>query len=170
MVTQPVTNSAFAEATIPNQEVECVLAATRKELQSLLEQRSTLLKRINTLRRTINSLMATFGNSDGDQRFGRPTRMNKLSVRHKGLTSACRSVLTQSDEPISAAEVTERILRNTPSVLSNNKSALSSVTTILRRLQSYGEANSTLNLSGKRVWAWGPSEYGADHTSLESRV
>src|ERR1051326_1910671 len=134
-------------------EVEHVLAAARHELQHLLEQRSLILRRIAMVRRTINGLVDTFGGSVSADRID-SARPRVIDIRHKGLTAACRVVLRDSGEPLTAVDVVERILRNSPLVLGHHKNSISSVTTVLRRLQAYGEAVTGLSSSGQRVWTW----------------
>jgi len=150
---QATSYAAFAEP-IPNQEVECVLAAARKELEALLQQRSAISTRIARVRRTIDGLMETFGDVVTDDHLRRPIRRAKLETRQKGLTTACRAVLSESREALSAIDVAERVLSNHATVLRNHKNSISSVTTVLRRLQSYGEATAKFSESGQRVWLW----------------
>jgi len=134
-------------------EVEHVLTAARQELQHLLEQRSAILRRIATVRRTINGLMDTFGGGVSTQPND-SSRAAVIDMRQKGLTTACRSVLRDSSEPLTAIDVVERVLRNSPHLLGHHKNSISSVTTVLRRLHAYGEATTSLNPAGQRLWAW----------------
>lgn len=134
-------------------EVEHVLSAARQELQHLLGQRSVILRRIAIVRRTINGLMDTFGGSVSAEPID-SVRPPVIDSRQKGLTTACRVVLRDSGEPLTAVHVVERVMRNSPRVLSHHKNSISSVTTVLRRLQAYGEAATSLSPSGQRVWAW----------------
>jgi len=155
MSASPQINSTFpvrAESEASH-EVEHVLAAARQELQHLLEQRSVILRRIATVRRTINGLMDTFGGSASGQ-LSHLVRPSVIDSRQKGLTSACRTVLHDAVDPLTAVDVVERVLRSNPRVLGHHKNSISSVTTVLRRLQAYGEAASSLSTSGQRVWSW----------------
>lgn len=154
-------NNVFAATAgnTPNQEIECVLAAARHELQGLMEQRSALLRRIATVRRTINGLVDTFGSAVSNE-FSRPLKPAALDSKQRGLTTACRAVLIQSGEALSAVDVEERIRRSNADVLRNHKNSLSSVATILRRLESYGEATTKVSQSGQRVWAWRMPDHG----------
>ena len=155
------TGSSIAIAgNTPNHEIEFVLVAARQELQGLLEQRSALLRRISTVRRAINGLVDTFGGAVSDERLARPPRPQVPDTKQRGLTTACRAVLIQSGEALSAVEVAEKIRKSNGEVLRNHKNSLSSVTTILRRLESYGEATTQLNHSGQRVWTWCMPDHG----------
>ena len=135
-------------------EVEHVLAAARQELQHLLEQRAVILRRIATVRRTINGLMDTFGGS-ASVALEDLVRRPAIEIRQKGLTTACRAALRDSGEAMTAVDVVERVLKNSPRVLEHHKNSISSVTTVLRRLEAYGEAATSLSPSGQRLWAWG---------------
>ncbi|MBZ5570368.1 MAG: hypothetical protein LAO09_00635 [Acidobacteriia bacterium] len=146
--------------TIPNQEIQYVLAVARKELEALLEQRLAILTRIGALRRTIASLVDTFGGAAQDEERIR-IKPRTVEARQKGLTEACRAILIQSSEPLTVMGVAQRIHSSNPAVLSNHKNSVSSVATILRRLHSYGETTSILNRSGRRVWAWRRSTHEA---------
>jgi len=151
-ITPEIPTSTVLEEALHGQEIEYVLEAARRELQVLLEKRSALLKRIATVRRTIEGLVDTFGDAVSDKRLTTPRR--SPGPRQTGLTQACRTVLVEAGDPLTAIDVTERVLKTDASVLRHHKNAVSSVTTILRRLESYGEANSRLSLSGQRVWTW----------------
>jgi len=144
--------------TVPSQEIQYVLAVARKELEALLERRLAILRRIATLRRTIASLVDTFGGPLDEELIIR-RKPRAVEARQKGLTEACRAILIQSNEPLTVMGVAQQIHSSNPAVLRNHKNSVSSVATILRRLHSYGETTSTLNRSGRRVWAWRKSTH-----------
>lgn len=143
----------FASSALGQGDVKHVLTMAREQLHELLHQRATIVKRITTLRRTLNGLVEIFGDEvlDAELRFliAAPAR-----TRQSGLTDACRSVLMSSHHPLAPAEVVTKIRSTDNALLSNHKNALASVTTVLCRLQSYGETASSTNPSGKRAWIW----------------
>jgi hypothetical protein len=78
----------------------------------------------------------------------------KSSGRQPGFTKACRMVLMESDGPLGARDVCERIQQRVPPVLLRHKDPLASVTTVLNRLVEYGEARTVLRDNGRRAWEW----------------
>lgn len=148
-----INNYPVVDGTEASHEVEHVLSAARQELQHLLEQRSIIMRRIATVRRTINGLLDTFGGSVSSGLID-AARPPVIDIRQKGLTTACRVVLRNSSEPLTAVDVVERVMRNNFRVLGHHKNSISSVTTVLRRLQEYGEASTSLSPSGQRRWRW----------------
>jgi len=133
--------------------VKHVLAMAREQLTELLQQRATIVKRITTLRRTLNGLVEIFGDEVLD---GELTRLINAPVgtRNGGLTDACRSVLMSSTHPLASGEVVMRIRSTDDALLRNHKNAVASVTSILYRLQSYGETAASTTPSGRRAWMW----------------
>jgi hypothetical protein len=63
-------------------------------------------------------------------------------------------VLMESDCPLGAREVCEKIQQRIPPVLLRHKDPLASVTTVLNRLVEYGEARTVIRDNGRRAWAW----------------
>lgn len=78
--------------------------------------------------------------------------LNKGDLRQKGLTDACRTIVAESCKELTAEEVTQKVRESNPSVFRNHKNPVSSVATILRRLEAYGEAEPKLNNLGRRAW------------------
>ena len=143
-----LTNSALGQG-----DIKHVLARAHEELSELLQRRATIVKRIATLRRTLNGLVELFGDAvlDGELRL----LINApAGTRKSGLTDACRSVLMNSTHPLASREVVTRIRSTDDSLLRDHKDAVASVTSILYRLQSYGETAASTNPSGKRAWIW----------------
>jgi hypothetical protein len=134
-------------------DVKHVLAMAREQLRELLQQRATLVKRIITLRRTLNGLVEIFGNEQLDEEL-KLLMEAAAGTRKSGLTDACRSVLMNSTHPLASGEVVSRIRSTDDALLRNHKDAVASVTSILYRLQSYGEAVASTNPSGRRAWTW----------------
>ena len=146
-------SSFFVNSASGQNDIKQVLTMAREQLIELLQERATIVKRITTLRRTLLGLVEIFG----DEGLGEEL---KLSVnaprgsRRSGLTNACRSVLMNSGRPLSSGDVVTRIHSGNGDVLRNHKNPVVSVTSILYRLQSYGETTGSTNQDGKRVWMW----------------
>jgi len=79
-------------------------------------------------------------------------RSCKADPRQKGLTDACRTIVAESQEELTAEEVTQKIRDSNPALFRNHKNPVSSVATILRRLEAYGEARPKTNRVGRRAW------------------
>ena len=133
--------------------VQEVLRTAHQELLALLQQRADLMKRIGTVKQTIIGLANLFGDDVLDDEL--LTLVDrKPNGRQPGFTRACRTVLIETRAPLTAREVVAQMQQRFAGVLVNHKDPLASVTTVLNRLVAYGEARSTANQSGKRVWEW----------------
>jgi hypothetical protein len=134
-------------------DVKHVLTMAHEQLNELLQQRAAIMKRIGTLRRTLSGLVEIFGDEILDAQV-RLLINTPAQTRKGGLTDACRSVLMSSSDPLASGEIVTRIRSTDNGLLRNHKNAVASVTTILRRLQSYGETAASTHPSGKRTWMW----------------
>jgi hypothetical protein len=134
-------------------DIKHVLTIAREQLCDLMEQRATIVKRITVLRRTLNGLVEIFGDKvlDGELRL---LIKAPAGTRKSGLTDACRSVLMSSTHPLTSHEVVTRIRSTDDALLRNHKDAVATVTSILYRLQSYGETAASANLPRRRAWVW----------------
>jgi hypothetical protein len=136
---------------IPNTiEVEPVIEYAQTEVRALLQQRAEITKRITAIRRTIVDLAKIFGHDGLSQErltLIKPPKRN----RRTGLTEACLSVLVESSQPLTAQEVVER-MRASNELMNHHKDPIASVTAILVRLESYGEAASDVGSSRRRLW------------------
>jgi len=130
-----------------------VIRTAHQELRELLQQRAEIMKRIGTVKQTIIGLANLFGDEVLDDELLSLVE-RKSSGRQPGFTRACRMVLIEAKQPLTAREICEQLHRKFSGVLLNHKDPLASVTTVLNRLVDYGEARSTLNQHSKRVWEW----------------
>lgn len=123
------------------------------ELHQLLRQRAELTRRIGTAKQTIVGLAALLGDdvlSEDVQHL-----VDGRTFGHRpGLTKACRRVLVEADHPVSAREVQQQLLEQTPALLAAHKDPIASVTTILNRLVYYSEAQRVVLADGTRRWQW----------------
>jgi hypothetical protein len=133
--------------------VQEVVRAAHEELRQLLRQRADVMKRIGTVKQTIVGLANLFGDAVLSEELLELVD-RKSSGRQPGFTKACRMVLMESDCPLGARDVCERIQQRVPPVLLRHKDPLASVTTVLNRLVEYGEARTVLRDNGRRAWEW----------------
>jgi len=137
---------------IPNaNDVEQVIEYAQTEVRELLQQRAVITKRLTALRRTIADLAKIFGHDVLSQEHLTLAKQPKRN-RPTGLTEACRSVLMKALQPLTAHEVVERMRACNAELICHHKDSIASVTSILLRLESYGEATSEVGLSRRRSW------------------
>jgi hypothetical protein len=132
-------------------DVELVIEYAQTEVRVLLQQRAQITKRLTAIRRTIADLARTFGHNvlgQGHLTLARPPKRN----RHTGLTEACRSVLMKASQPLTAQEIVEQMRASNPELIDHHKDPIASATSILLRLESYGEATSEAGSSRRRLW------------------
>lgn len=121
------------------------------ELKTLLAQRITLLHRIAVVRRTIAGLGKIFGDDLLTEEL-RTLIKQPAEKSRTSLTEACRAALVSSSTPLTPHELVDRIRANDPAVIEHHKDPAASVTSILHRLRSYGEATTRMSESGRCVW------------------
>jgi hypothetical protein len=142
--------------TIPsggNGHVQEVVRQAHEELRQLLQQRAEVMRRIGTIKQTIAGLANLFGDSVlSDELLELVDR--KSSGRQPGFTKACRMVLMDANRALSARDVCDRIQERVPPMLMRHKDPMASVTTVLNRLVSYGEAKAVSLNNGRRAWQW----------------
>jgi hypothetical protein len=136
-----------------NGHVEEVVRQAHEELRQLLQQRAEVMRRIGTIKQTIAGLANLFGDSVlSDELLELIDR--KSSGRQPGFIKSCRMVLMDSNRPLSARDVCERIQQKAPPILARHKDPMASVTTVLNRLVAYGEAKAVVLDNGRRAWQW----------------
>lgn len=133
--------------------VQEVVRAAHEELRQLMRQRADVMKRIGTVKQTIVGLANLFGDAVLSEELLELVD-RKSGGRQPGFTKACRMVLMESDAPLGAREVCEKIQQRIPPVLLRHKDPLASVTTVLNRLVEYGEARTVVRDNGRRAWEW----------------
>jgi len=135
------------------EHVREVVRSAETELRQLLKQRAEVMKRIGSVKQTLAGLANIFGRSVLSEELltlldGRPV------ARQSGFTRACRIVLMDSPDALSARQVCEQLQRKFPGMLERHRSPVASVTTVLNRLVDYAEVRSTADSTGRRVWVW----------------
>jgi hypothetical protein len=146
-------NGKTAPSRPPDLHVQEVIRSAHCELQELLHRRAELMKRIGTIKQTLVGLANIFGESVlSDDLLTFLDR--KSASRQPGFTRACRVILMESDKPLGARMVCQKLQQKFPEVLERHKDPIASVTTVLNRLADYAEARCSLNANGRRVWEW----------------
>ncbi len=130
-----------------------VVRQARVELQLLLRQRAEVMKRIGTVKQTLAGLANLFGDDVLDQELAEMVDL-RGSGRQPGFTKACRGILLEARQPLSARDVCEHLNQKHPALLARHKDPVASVTTVLNRLVSYGEALPVNLPNGRRAWQW----------------
>ena len=140
--------------------VQEVVRQVQHELCQLLQQRAHVVQRICTIKKTILGL-ASLLEDDVLNNELRELLHGSGDIRKPGLTHACRLVLMKAGRALGAREVRDQIQETAPTILIEHKDSMASVTTILTRLVTYGEAQVTVAANGKRIWQWA-AETGAE--------
>ena len=133
--------------------VSTIVQQLQDELVQLLQQRDMVVQRIGTVKKVVAGLAAMFGDGAVDDGLRELVGIG-AGPRVSGLTSTCRRILMEASLPMSSHEVLQRINAENPSVLARHKDPLASLTTILNRLVSYGEAQRVLLADSRRGWQW----------------
>jgi hypothetical protein len=142
-------------------DVRVIVKVAHGELRRLIQQRAKITKRIGTIKQTIVGLCNLFGDDELSEDF-RELVNDKVGVRRPGITQACRKVLMDAGCPLTARNVCEQIQQRTD--LPCSKNLVSTVTTVLGRLEKYGEARTVPRDSGPRAWVWvSGAENGSFH-------
>lgn len=134
--------------------VQSTMRHLHDELAQLLEQRTAVMRRIAGAKRTIVGLAALFGETALDEELRKLVGMG-TAQRLPGLTDMCRTILMEADRDLSLHDVLEGICARNPALLAGHKNPMASLTTILNRLVSSGEAQRLVfNNNNKRAWQW----------------
>lgn len=128
-----------------------IVDLAREQLQQFIQQRDEITNRIRTIRQTILGLGNLYGNELlSDELHHLVAKTHRTT--HSGFTNACRTVLRQAENALSAREVCSLLQQHFPTVLQHNNNPMASVTTILNRLVKYGEARAFNGDGRGRVW------------------
>jgi hypothetical protein len=143
------TPESLANREVP--DVRVIVKAAHGELRRLVQQRAEIVKRIGTIKQTIAGLCNLFGDDELTADL-RELVNGKVGARRRGITQACRKILMDAGCPLTARSVCEQIQQQTD--LPSSKNLVGSVTTVLSRLEQYGEARTVPRDSGPRAWVW----------------
>ena len=155
MSTASVDKSHVASLAVmaPRMEIKQIVKLAGGELEVLLTQRAAILRRLAILRRIISGLAEMFGDDVLPDNVRVLIKLPVQKTRGTGLTEACRAALSTSSRPLTAREVVDTIRTKDAKVIQNHKDPVASVTSILHRLGSYGEATTEVSQTGRRMWA-----------------
>jgi hypothetical protein len=145
--------SARMESSPASQDLylRAIFELAREQLQQLTQQRDEITNRIPTRKQTTLGLNNLFGNELVGKDLHRLIAQTHRTT-HSGFTNACRTVLRQAGDALSARDVCSLLQKRFPTVLQHNNNLDASVTTILNRLVNYGEARTFKFANGRRVW------------------
>jgi hypothetical protein len=150
---EPMQSEPTQNQPIHNQHAQEVVRQAEEELRQLLQQRIDVMRRIGTIKQTIAGLANLFGDDIlSDESLELLDR--KGSGRQPGFTKACRTILMEANRALSARDVCDRLQQKSALLLSRHKDPMASVTTVLNRLVSYGEAIAVVLENGRRAWRW----------------
>jgi len=150
-----------------NAHVLDVMRRAEQELRQLLAERTEVTKRIGTVKQTILGLAKLFG--DGILNAALLDLVDhKSRSRQPGITWACRRVLIEARQPMSARAVCDEIQRSAPTLLASHKDPMATVNTILSRLVEYGEAIVMSGDHGQRAWIWAAENVGSSSVASNS--
>lgn len=138
---------------VADPHVQEVLRAAQDELRQAVQQRADVVKRIGTIKQTIVGLANMFGDEILSEELQELVD-RRAGVRQAGFTKACRVVLIEAPCPLGAREVHHQLEQRYPSLLLRHKDPLASITTVLNRLVTYGEAQISMGANGHREWRW----------------
>jgi hypothetical protein len=133
--------------------VQEVVRQAHEELRHLLRQRAEVMRRIGTIKQTIAGLANLFGDSVLSEELLELVD-RKSNGRQPGFTKACRMILMEAGQALSARDVCDQIRQKMPPMLARHKDPMASVTTVLNRLVEYGEAQAVVLSNGRRAWQW----------------
>jgi len=154
MTSSEVTNSSpSADAAIDpaaqavrNHDLQRVPERAEGQLRQLTPQRQEIDQRIAIIKHTINGLALLY-----DDELQRYLGNGATSKRTRGITNACRVVLTRIDSSLRAHEIYAIIQEEFPDLSRKPGNHYVSLVTILSRLVKYGEADTFLR-NGSRFW------------------
>jgi hypothetical protein len=138
----------------PEDHVQEVLRQANEELRSLVRQRAELVKRIGTVKQTIAGLVNLFGKDAMNAELLELVDEQKPKRAQRGFTRMCRLVLMENHRPMSARDICEQIRGRDAAMISHHRDPVASVTTVLNRLTTYGEAHAVTLQNGRRAWEW----------------
>jgi hypothetical protein len=148
-------------------DVRVIVKVAHGELRRLIQQRAEIAKRIGTIKQTIAGLCNLFGDDELSEDLHELVN-GKVGIRRRGITQACRKVLMNAGCPLTARNVCEQIQQRTD--LPSSKNLVGSVTTILGRLEQYGEARTVPRDGGPRAWVWISAVENESSHSVDSAV
>jgi len=147
MNSSPAVDAAIDPAqSAGSHNLQIVVKRAQDQLRQLTLQRQEIAQRIAILKRTINGLAHLYGVD-----LQRSPADGATPARKRGITNACRVVLTRTDTALSAHEIYGILQEEFPDLFRQPGNHYASLVTILSRLVRYGEAD-TLLRNGSRCW------------------
>ncbi|HET9407341.1 MAG TPA: hypothetical protein VFO39_08895 [Candidatus Sulfotelmatobacter sp.] len=138
-----------------------ILANAERELKGLMQKRAEIMKRIGTIKQLVAGLSDLYGDAVLSDEL-RCVLARKVSERNVGFTKGCRQILMEATSPLTLRQCCTELWRRAPELAGRHKDLAASVTTVLRRIVTYGEAHTFLDQKGVRVWNWVSEPHGDD--------
>ena len=142
----PAVDAVNTAQPMRNHDLRTVVEHAQDQLMLLMRERQQIAQRIAVIKRTINGLALLYGAELPCWPTNRAT-----SGRKRGLTNACRIVLTRTDTSLSSREIYAILKEEFPDLVRQPGNHYASLVAILTRLVKYGEATTFLR-NGSRFW------------------
>jgi Ni,Fe-hydrogenase III large subunit len=149
-----------------NPNLRYVIDTAKNQLRRLTEERTELNRRIAVTKQTLAGLVRVFGDAALEQELSNFINSPGTGKRQSGLTKALRMILVKGQSPISTRDICEHLTDKYAELAVRHKNLYASVTTILARLVSYGEAIS-VDVDGKRAWQWAGKDHATSSANAE---
>jgi hypothetical protein len=141
----PAVDAVNAAQPMRNHDLRTVVEHAQDQLMLLMREPQLIAQRIAVIKRTINGLALLYAAELPCWPTNRAT-----SGRKRGLTNACRIVLTRTDTSLSSREIYAILKEEFPDLVRQPGNHYASLVAILTRLVKYGEA--TFLRNGSRIW------------------
>lgn len=132
------------------QDWKQVVENAREELAKLEIQREGIEQRIAQLKRIILATSPLVSQDSGI--FGMSDSLI-IDFQASGITNSCRDVLRLANRPLTPLEVRDALARNGLD-LTNQKNAMASIHTVLKRLKEQGDVKVTTPSDGGTAYQW----------------
>jgi hypothetical protein len=142
----PTVDAVNTPPPLHNHDLRTVVGHAQDQLMQLMRERQQIAQRIAILKRTIKGLVFLYG-----EQLLRAPNNGANQERRRGLTNACRLVLTRADTSLSAQDISAILKEEFSDLFRRPWNQYASLVTILNRLVEYAEADTFLR-SGSRFW------------------
>ena len=142
----------FRPYSAKDKDVEFVAVQMSREIRTLLAERSAINRRIDTIKKALVGLAPLVGDEILKETLDNAAPQPRRGKN--GITRACRMVLMNSENPLSAREVHERVCREDPMLLADYRIPMTPIYAVLGRLVKRGEVCLAYGEKGRRTWGW----------------
>jgi hypothetical protein len=142
----------FRPYSAKDKDVEFVAIQMSREIRTLLTERNAINRRIDTIKKALVGLASLIGDEILKETLDNAAPKTRRGKN--GITRACRMVLMNSENPLSAREVRERVCLEEPMLLADYRLPMTPIYAVLGRLVKRGEVCMLHNQNGRRTWRW----------------